>query len=128
MFPSYRNQSVDLLCKLWGYYWRSLMLWKSTSWSHLKLTVQIQLALHPCDPFLINNCNMIGNSVGNYCFAVLNVKLQVKRRFKMFYWLLKLLYTAFALNTTANTADLFCFKFFAYPSNRRVIYGPELNL
>ena len=47
---------------LWCYYWRSLMLWNSTSWSRLKLPVQIRLAFHPCDPFLINNCNMSGNS------------------------------------------------------------------
>ena len=47
---------------------------------------------------------MTGNSVGNYCFVVLNVKLQVKFRFKMFYCLLKLLYTAFALNSTTNIA------------------------
>ena len=44
-------------------YWRSLMLWNSTSWIRLKLTVQIQLVLYPCDPFLINNRNMTGNSV-----------------------------------------------------------------
>ena len=37
---------------------RSLMLWNSTFWSHLKLTVQIRIALDPCDPFLINNHNM----------------------------------------------------------------------
>ena len=30
----------------------------------LKLTVQIQLALHPCDPFLVNNRNVTGNIVG----------------------------------------------------------------
>ena len=48
---------------LWCNYWRSLMLWNSTSWSRLKLTVQIQLALYLCDPFLINNRIMAGNSV-----------------------------------------------------------------
>ena len=32
-------------------YWRSLKLWNSSSWCRLKLTVQIQLAPHPCDPF-----------------------------------------------------------------------------
>ena len=31
--------------------------------SRLKLTVQIQLALHSCHPFLINNRNMTGNIV-----------------------------------------------------------------
>ena len=73
---------------LWGNYWRSLiMLWNSTSWSVLKLTVPTELPHHPWDPFLINNYNMTGNSVENHCFIVLNVKLQVKLRFKMFYWL-----------------------------------------
>ena len=27
-------------------YWQSLVLWNSTSWSHLKLTVHLQLAFH----------------------------------------------------------------------------------
>ena len=107
---------------LWGSYWRSLMLWNSTSWSYLKLTVQIQLALHPCDPFVITNCSMTDISVKNYCFVVLNVKLLGKLRFKMFCWLLKLLYIALTLNTTTNTA---CF---AYSSKKCVVYGPELNL
>ena len=40
---------------LWRNYWRNLMLWNCTYWSPLKLTVQIQFVLHPCDPFLINN-------------------------------------------------------------------------
>ena len=43
----------------------------------MKLTVQIQLALHPCDLFLINN-NMAGNSAEKHCYIALNVKLQVK--------------------------------------------------
>ena len=47
----------------WWNYWKTWMLWNYTFWSLLKLTVQIQLALHPCDLFLINNCNMTGNSV-----------------------------------------------------------------
>ena len=51
---------------------------------HLKLTVQKQLALYP---FLTNNRNMTGNSVEKKCFVVLNVKLEVKLRFKMLYWL-----------------------------------------
>ena len=49
--------------------------------SSLKLTVQIQLALSPCNPVLINNHNMTGNSVDK-CFEVLNVKPEVKLRFK----------------------------------------------
>ena len=63
---------------LWCNYWRSLMLWNSTSWGCLKLTVQIQLVLYPCDPSLINNCNY---------FVMLNVKLEVKLGLKTFYWL-----------------------------------------
>ena len=59
------------------------MLWNSTSRSHLKVTVQIQLALHPCDPFLINNHNMIRTSVEKR-FVMLNVKLQLKLRFSRF--------------------------------------------
>ena len=41
----------------------TLIMWNSTFWSRLKLTVQIQLALHLCDPFFINNRNMTGNIV-----------------------------------------------------------------
>ena len=37
-----------------------------------------------------------------------------------------MLYVAFALNTSSNTACLL--ELFAYPSNKHVIYGPELNL
>ena len=71
--------------------------------------------------FLINNVNVIVNSVEKYCFALLNVKLQVKIRIKTFNWLLKLLH----INWTINTVLL---EIFAYPSNKRVIYGPVLNL
>ena len=38
-----------------------------TSRSCLRLTVEIQLAFHPSDPFLINNQNMTGNSVEKLC-------------------------------------------------------------
>ena len=48
---------------LWCNYWRSLMLLNSKSLSHLKVTVQIQLTLHPCDSFLINKRNMTGKNV-----------------------------------------------------------------
>ena len=48
---------------LWCNYWRSLLLWTSTSWSRLKLNVQMQLAPHPWDPFFINNRNMTSKSV-----------------------------------------------------------------
>ena len=40
-----------------------LMLWNSTSWSRVKLTVEIQPFRYPCDPYLINNRNMTDNSV-----------------------------------------------------------------
>ena len=46
---------------------------------------QSELALHPCEPFLINNRNITGNSFESYYFVVLNVKVQAKRRFKTFY-------------------------------------------
>ena len=68
-----------------------ILPWNSTSSSCLKLTVQIQLALCPCNPFLINNHNVTGNNAEKHCYVVFNVKLQVKLRFKTFYWLLKLL-------------------------------------
>ena len=58
------------------------MLCNSTSEGRLKLTVQKQLALYP---FLTNNHNMTGNSFDKKCFVVLNVKLEVKNRFKMLY-------------------------------------------
>ena len=48
------------------------MLWNSIAQRRLKLTVQIQLALHSCDRFLINNRNMGGNNIEK-CFAVWNV-------------------------------------------------------
>ena len=60
------------------------MLCNSTSESRLKLIVQKQLALYP---FLTNNHNMTSNSVEKKCFVVLNVKLEVKLRLKMLYWL-----------------------------------------
>ena len=66
---------------LWCHYGRSLMLWNSTSWSRLKLTVQIQLAFYQCDSFLIDNRNTTGNSIETKCFVVLNAKLEVKLRF-----------------------------------------------
>ena len=88
---------------LWCNYWRSLMLWNSLTWSHLKLTVKIQLAIYLCNPFLINNCKMAADSLKK-CFVVLNVKLVVKIKFKTFYWLQNLLSTTFAFNTTTKPA------------------------
>ena len=109
---SYKDKNTTLMiflfCKyclplLWCNYWRSLMLWNFASWSRLKLTVQIQLAFYLCDPFSVNNRNIAGNSVEK-CFVVLNVKLEVKLRFKTFYWLQNLLSTAFAFNITTKPA------------------------
>ena len=103
---------------------RSLMLWSSTSSSWSKLIVQIQLTLHPCDPSLINNCNMTGISIDKHCYIVLNVKLQVKLRFKTFYWLLKLLPTALALSTGSNTA-CFAWNFCMFEWNLRNRTGSQ---
>ena len=47
--------------------------------------VELQLALHPCNPFLINNRNITDNSVEKHFFVELNVKLQAKLRFTLFY-------------------------------------------
>ena len=41
------------------------------------LTVQIQLAVQPCDSFFIINRNMYA-TVEKYCVVVLNIKLQLK--------------------------------------------------
>ena len=54
----------------WWNYWRYLMLWDSTSWSRLKLLVEIQFMLHPCDTFLINNRNMTSSSIEKRYFNV----------------------------------------------------------
>ena len=88
-----------------------LMLWNFISWTCLKLTDEIQLVLHPCNPFLRKNYT--GYSVEKHSFVVLNVKLQgiLRLRFKTFYWLVKQLCTDFNLNTTTNTAcfvEKFC--------------------
>ena len=58
------------------------MLRNSTTGSRLKLSVQKQLALYP---FLTKHCNKTGNSFEKNVFVVLNVKLEVKLRFKMLY-------------------------------------------
>ena len=59
-------------------------------------------------------------------FVVLNVKLPVKPRFKILHCLLKLLYTAFAFNTTMNTACFF--KIFAYTSKKHDSVKPCIAL
>ena len=71
----------SLLCCNYG---RSLILGNLASWNRLKLTVQIQLALHPCDSSSVNNVNMTVHSVEKDCFIAWNVKLQVKIKFKRF--------------------------------------------
>ena len=85
-------------------YWRSLMLSNSISWSCIKSTVQIHLALHPCDTFFINTLSTDANSVEKICNVVMNVNLQLKIRFKKFYWLLKVLYFTLALSSATNIA------------------------
>ena len=129
-----KGQNITLMIFLFCHYFWSLLwcncstswnLWNSTSWSRLNLTVQIQLALYPCDLFKKSYRNMTGNSVKKR-FVFLNIKLEVKLRFKMVYfetcryvlpspWIPLL--TRFVLITL-----------FAYPSNKCVIYGLELKL
>ena len=115
---SYKDKNTTLMiflfCKyclplLWCNYWRSLMLWNFASWSRLKLTVQIQLAFYLCDPFSVNNRNIAGNSVEK-CFVVLNVKLEVKLRFKKVLLTLKPVTYCFRLEHHYQTG-LFCSKF-----------------
>ena len=91
----------------------------------LKLTFQIQVALHPRDPFLINNCSMTANSVENYCFIVMNIKLRVKRRFKIFidFWNCYILLSPWAPLPTRFVL----LKIFAYPTNKSVTYRLELK-
>ena len=102
------------------------MVWNSISRSRLKLIVQTQLNFYSCYPFLINNCNMAGSSVEKYKVFVLNVKLVVKRRFKRFYLLENLFQRL--LPCTPLPIQFVLPQIFPYPSNKSVVYGPELNL
>ena len=63
---------------LWWNYCRSLMLWNYTSWSRLKLTVQIRLALYSCNSFLTKNRNMAGTSVWKIIFCCVECKITSK--------------------------------------------------
>ena len=63
--------------------------------------------------FFINNRNTNAISAAKHCFVVLNTKLLGKVRFKTFYRLLELLYTAFDFKASTKTA---------YPRNKSVIY------
>ena len=65
------------------------------------------------------------NSVQKHCFVVLHVKLQMKIRLETFHWYLELLYTAFTLTPLPNQLDLL--KKNLYPSNKCLIYRPDLN-
>lgn len=69
---------------------------------------------------------MSANIVEEHCFVVLNVKLPLTVRFKVFYELLEPFYTRFALNTATNTVVLL--KMFACPGKEPVNYVSELNL
>ena len=66
-------------------YWSSLMLWSCTLYSCVKLTVQIQLALHSWDSYFTNNNNATAKSVEKRCFAKFNAKLKVEITFRTFY-------------------------------------------
>ena len=70
---------------------------------------------------------MTANSVDkHWSNIVLNVKLQVKTRFKTFHLLLELFCTL-SPGTPLPTRHPLT-EIFEYPSNKRVIYGPQLNL
>ena len=57
------------------------MLWNSNLLLFTLLHSDFSLTI----PSLIDNRNMTGNSVQNQCFVVLNAKLKVKLRLKLFY-------------------------------------------
>ena len=63
-----KNTTPDILILalfwslLWWNYWSCLILWSSTSWNRLRLTVQIQLALHP---YVLLTLNLV-----IYCFRL----------------------------------------------------------
>ena len=80
---------------LWYNYWRS---WNSTSWSHLKLTVQIQLALYLWDPFLINNRNVTGKII----FCCVECKVRSKTKIQNVLLTSKPVSTALTLNSTTK--------------------------
>ena len=60
---------------LWSNYWRSLMLWNSTSWSRLKVALQIQLACVACKTTSINfksyydTAFALNTATNTVCFA-----------------------------------------------------------
>ena len=58
---------------------------------------------------------------------VLNVKSQVKVRFKIFYRLLGLFYICFRFKCHYKNGFFFL-EIFVHPSSNRVVYGPESNL
>ena len=78
--------------------------------ARLKTTVQIQLALHSCDPIFINNLNMTANSVEKHCYVVL-----VQIRFKMFCWLLE--HYVVLLSWTVLLTHFVSLEIFADPRN-----------
>ena len=81
--------------------WIGFMLWNSTFWSRLKLTVQIQLALHSCDPVLVTQVAVVtvSKNIISLCWMeIYKWKLDSKRfiNFKFCYIL--------PLNATTITA------------------------
>ena len=98
---------------LWCRYWRSLMPWNSTSWSRLKSAIQIQLALYPWDPFLIVLVIALKNNILRFCS-----KLSID---------FKTCCLLFSSRTPLPTR-LAVLEIFAYPRNKCVICGSELNL
>ena len=66
------------------------------------------------------------STVEKHCLVEWNVKLRVEIKFKTFYLFLEFFCTDSVLNILLTRMVLL--EIFAYPSNERVIYGPELNL
>ena len=69
---------------------------------------------------------MTANSVENHHFIPLNLKLQVEIKFKKFFDF-KICYKMFSPDHHLKQATCFA-QISVYPSNKSVIYRPELNL
>ena len=93
----------------------------------LKITLQIQLSLHPCDSVFLNNRNMTANKVEKHCFVALNVKLLHEKLDSKCFTAFTNFDTAFALSNTVPPTRFNLFDIFAYTCKKRIIYLPELN-
>ena len=57
-------------CMIATFIMKELVLWNSTSRACYKLIVQLQLAVHQCELFFINDRNMADNTVESHLFCV----------------------------------------------------------